>query len=67
MNRKQRESNRANAKKLCALVRRIELSKHNCEHCGQPGGHWVSIRGSSIAAILTGVDDQEGFYTCNKD
>lgn len=63
---KQRNNNRANANSLRQLARNIELQKHTCENCGEPGGHWVSIRGMSIEAILSGVDDQEGFWTCSK-
>jgi hypothetical protein len=66
MNRKQRESNRKNARDLYALAKSIRLSKHVCEECGQPGGHWVSTRGISLQAMITGIDDQEGFWTCDK-
>jgi hypothetical protein len=66
MNIKQRNKNRQNAKVLHYNFRKIELSKHICENCGEPGGHWVSIRGSSLQAIMTGVDDQQGFWTCSK-
>ena len=66
MNRKQRDSNRINAIQLKNRVRRIELAKHICENCGEHGGHWVSIRGTSLAGLISGVDDQEGFWTCPK-
>jgi hypothetical protein len=66
MNRKQRESNRKNARDLYAIAKSIRLSKHICEECGKPGGHWVSTRGSSLQAMITGVDDQEGFWVCDK-
>lgn len=59
MNSKQRNKNRATARSL-------RLAQHTCENCGEKGGHWVSTRGSSVAALLMGVDDQEGFWTCPK-
>jgi len=64
MNRLQRNNNRYNAMQLERSARTIRLSKHTCENCGEKGGHWVSIRGASIQAILNGKDDQEGFWTC---
>lgn len=66
MNRKQRDSNRLNAIQLKKLARNIELSKHTCENCGEPGGHWVITKGFSLAELLSGLDDQEGFWTCSK-
>ena len=42
----------------------LRLSKHTCENCDEKGGHWVSTRGSSIQALITGKDDQEGSWTC---
>ena len=66
MNRHQRNNNRANASLLQEKARRIILSNHMCENCGEPGGHWISTRDSSLEAIITGVDDQEGFWTCSK-
>lgn len=59
MNRKQRIKNRATANSL-------RLNNRICENCGERGGHWVSTRGLSLAAILTGQDDSEGFWTCPK-
>lgn len=64
MNRKQRESNRANAERLRYLARQRVLMQHTCENCGEKGGHWISTRGISLAALITGQDDQEGFWTC---
>jgi hypothetical protein len=66
MNQSQRNSNRENAKKLNSQVRLLKLASHTCENCGEPGGHWVSTRGMSLQAILTGQDDQEGFWTCDQ-
>lgn len=65
MNRHQREKNRANAVKLNKQVRLLKLQSHTCENCGQPGGHYVCTRGSSLEAMLSGVDDQEGFWLCD--
>jgi hypothetical protein len=65
-NSKQRRKNRETAKGLKRKVRSIELSKHVCENCGEMGGHWVSTRGLSLMAMITGQDDQEGFWTCSK-
>ena len=66
MNKKKRNRNRALSEMLRQKARNIELSKHICENCGEPGGHWISTRGFSLAAIMTGVDDQQGFWTCSK-
>ena len=66
MNHKQRDQNRKNAKRLSALVRAQELMRHTCENCGEKGGHWISTRGTSLAALITGQDDSEGFWTCPK-
>lgn len=66
MNRKQRDKNRANAAELERTARTRILEQHICENCGERGGHWISTRGMSLAAILTGQDDQEGFWTCPK-
>lgn len=66
MNRKQRDSNRSNAGKLARAVRAAELARHTCENCGEKGGHWISTRGLSLEAIITGQDDSEGFWTCPK-
>ena len=65
MNQSQRNSNRENARKLNSQVRLLKLSSHICENCGEPGGHWITTKGSSLQAILTGQDDQEGFWTCD--
>lgn len=65
-NKKQRLKNRQTAKTLKSIARFKELENHTCENCGQPGGHWVSTRGLSLAGMLSGIDDQEGFWTCPK-
>ena len=66
MNAKQRKKNRANAEKLKRAARNIELSKHICENCGEPGGHWIVVKPTSLFAMISGLDDQEGFWTCRK-
>lgn len=66
MNKHQRNKNRANATVLSRKVRRAKLMEHTCENCGEKGGHWVSTRGMSLAALITGEDDQEGFWICPK-
>jgi len=64
MNKTQRNSNRANAARLAALAHQRQLMQHTCENCGEKGGHWVSTRGTSLAALLLGLDDSNGFWTC---
>ena len=64
MNRHQRNKNRANALVLSRKVIRAKAMQHTCENCGEKGGHWVSTRGMSLHALITGQDDQEGFWTC---
>ena len=66
MNTKQRYQNRQTSRTLNAHVRHLESLKHTCEECGEPGYHWISIRGPSLEAIITGIDDQQGFWTCDK-
>ena len=66
MNRKQRDSNRRSAERLAHADHLHALSKHTCENCGEKGGHWISMRGISLQAVLTGQDDSEGFWTCPK-
>ena len=66
MNRHQRNKNRATALVLSRKVSRAKAMQHTCENCGDKGGHWVSTRGMSLQALLTGQDDQEGFWTCPK-
>ena len=66
MDKVKRNRNRALSELLKQNARNIELSKHICENCGEPGGHWVSTRGFSLEAIMTGIDDQQGFWTCSK-
>ena len=64
MNKHQRNQNRANAKQLDENVRQRRLAGYTCENCGEKGGHWRSIRGTSVEAMITGQDDQEGFWMC---
>lgn len=64
MNSKQRRKNRQTATNLKQSIRGVELEKHICENCGQPGGHWIVTKNRSIEAFLSAIDDQEGFYTC---
>jgi len=66
MNKHQRNQNRANAEVLRRKVRRAQLMQLTCPNCGENGGHWVSTQGLSLAALMTGQDDQEGFWTCPK-
>jgi hypothetical protein len=66
MNKKQRNKNRENAHNLSYAFRQAQMDKHICEECGEPGGHWISTRGISLMGLITGVDDQEGFWTCAK-
>lgn len=66
MNRKQREKNRRNAQELAAGARSRVLMQHTCENCGEKGGHWISTRGISLVALITGQDDSEGFWICPK-
>lgn len=64
MNRLQRDKNRSNALRLAAAARTRDLAQHTCENCGEKGGHWISTRGCSLAALITGQDDSGGFWTC---
>ena len=64
MNRRQREQNRANAAMLASNARSLRLAAHVCDNCGESGGHWISTRGTSLAGLIAGVDDQQGFWTC---
>jgi len=64
MNRKQRQKNRRTAADLARSARAKVLEQHTCENCGGKGGHWVSTRGMSIEALITGRDYSEGFWTC---
>ncbi len=66
MNRKKRDKNRSTAAALATVARRAALMQYTCENCGENGGHWISTRGLSLEAVLTGRDDQEGFWTCPK-
>lgn len=65
-NKDQRRQNRRTAAKLNKIVREKQLAKHICENCGQTGGHWVSIQPTSLQGIISGVDDQTGYWTCKK-
>jgi hypothetical protein len=66
MNFNQRLKNRKNAERLAKIARARVLEAHTCENCGEKGGHWVSTRGASLAALITGQDDQDGFWICPK-
>lgn len=66
MNQRQRNKNRVNAQRLRDVARARVLAQHTCENCGEKGGHWISTRGISLAALFTGQDDSEGFWTCPK-
>lgn len=66
MNRKQRDKNRRNSSELKRAARALVLTQHTCENCGEKGGHWVSTSGTSLAGMLTGQDDQKGFWVCPK-
>ena len=66
MNKTQRNKNRAQATRLAVLAHQQRMLAHTCENCGEKGGHWISTRGISLAALITGQDDQEGFWTCPK-
>ena len=64
MNSKQRNRNRRTAQALATKAEARRLMQHTCENCGEKGGHWISTRGNSLAALITGQDDSEGFWTC---
>lgn len=66
MNKKQRNKNRNNARMLERAVHNLKSRQHTCEECGEKGFHWVATRGTSLAAILSGVDDKQGFWICDK-
>jgi hypothetical protein len=66
MNKHQRNQNRANDIVLQRKVQRAKAMLHTCENCGEKGGHWVSTRGTSLAALMTGQDYQQGFWICPK-
>lgn len=66
MNKTQRNKNRAQATRLSVLAHQQRRQAHTCENCGEKGGHWISTRGISLAALVAGQDDQEGFWTCPK-
>jgi ribosomal protein L32 len=59
MNATQRNNNRLNARLLAN-------NAHTCENCGEKGRHWISTRCVSLAALITGQDDSEGFWVCPK-
>lgn len=62
MNKKQRISNRTNALNLFKLAKKIRLSKHICENCGKPGGHWVQFP-QTLEDIING-HPSEGVWLC---
>lgn len=64
MNKKQRNQNRANHRRLRRLRRAAELASYICPKCKHPGGHYVQIRGASIEALIQGRDDSEGYWLC---
>ena len=64
MNRAQRDSNRANAKRLHDIARNARLMKHTCENCGEKGGHWIAAP-QTLMEIITGRPE-DGFWTCPK-
>jgi hypothetical protein len=64
MNYKQRAANRRTAEVLNGLIKSQRVLNHTCENCGKSGAHWITIRGTSVNAMVTGVDDQVGFWTC---
>ena len=66
MNKNQRMKNRRTAYELARDQKIARKNLHVCENCGERGGHWVSTRGTSLAALITGQDDQAGFWTCPK-
>ena len=66
MNKHQRNKNRANAIVLSRKVSRARAMQHTCENSGEMGGHWISTRGMSLLAALSGQDDQTGFWICPK-
>ncbi len=61
MNKKQRIKNRENAKQL----RKVVVSKHICENCGQPGGHWVQVP-TTLEELMQSQGTPSGFWTCDK-
>ena len=64
MNYNQRASNRRTARDLERHVRAVKNAQHTCENCGGKGGHWVTTRGVSLAGLIAGCDDSEGYWTC---
>lgn len=67
MNRRKRDANRANAMQLRMIAKKRRNEQHICEHCGKPGGHYILIRPISLAGMISGVDDSEGFWDCPKN
>lgn len=65
-NRKQRMKNRDTAHQLARDQKIARNNLHICENCGERGGHWLQTRGTSLMAMIEGVDDQQGFWTCAK-
>jgi hypothetical protein len=66
VNFNQRLKNRQNAAMLKRVARAKALAAHTCENCGEKGGHWVNPPFMSLHAMLTGQDDQAGFWICPK-
>jgi ribosomal protein L32 len=60
-----RDKRRAYALDLVMRAKEIRLAQHVCEHCGKNGGHWITVRPLSLQGLVTGVDDSEGFWTCD--
>lgn len=56
MNRKQRDRNRQTASLLKSMAQ-------PCKNFDQKGAHWVSTMGVPFAALVTGQEDGEGFWT----
>ncbi len=66
MSSKQRKKNRVTYSKLLEAVREKRNASHVCENCGGKGGHWIQTKGPSLNAMITGIDDQEGYWTCER-
>lgn len=62
MNKHQRNSNRENYQELHKKFKEIQNSKHICENCGLPGGHWYQLP-QNLYDIIQGKAP-EGFYSC---
>lgn len=51
---------------LKRVIHNLKSSRHTCNECGQNGYHWVATQGMTLEAILSGADDQQGFWICDK-